>query len=59
MYETRTDLALGNLQRIIRILVGIIVNSDRNESRHTKKPTSISCNNIVPLIKHDATARKN
>jgi hypothetical protein len=54
MYETRTDLALGNLQRIIRILVGIIVNSDRNESRHTKKPTSISCNNIVALQLHHA-----
>lgn len=38
-------------QRNIRILAGITVNSERNESKHTKNPTSISCNHSKPRKK--------
>lgn len=38
-----TDLVHRSLHMEIRSLVGMTVNSDRKESKQTKKPTSISC----------------
>lgn len=42
-----TNLVHRSLHKVITILVGMTVNSDRNESKQTKKPTSISCKNFV------------
>lgn len=37
-----TNLVRRSLQRVNSILVGIMVNNDRNESKQTKNPTSMS-----------------
>lgn len=36
------NLVVRSLQNVIRTLVGMIVNKDRNESKQMKKPTDIS-----------------
>lgn len=50
--ERCTNLVFRSLQKVIRILAGMIVNSDRNESKQTKKPTFMSCENLVKFECH-------
>lgn len=38
------NLMSTTLNNITRILAGIIVSNDKNESRQTKKPARMSCN---------------
>lgn len=40
-------LVFRSLQDVVRSLIGMIVNSDKNESKQTKKPTSMICKRNV------------